>query len=192
MTRWRCPGRAGEQSDQTNLRDNFLLSAHRSYHKSLPWRGAAMMSLVRRSLAVMIAALLAGVLAAAGISVPANAAPKGSLEIVSVTDTASGLGAPVQNRPFNVAVRILDNAGQPMTVNQATRIALEEVSGPGVLGGTTTAVIPRNGSSATISGATYSLYANGVVLRVRAVSGVDLSPDDVTVDVALTAVGANA
>ena len=148
-----------------------------------------MMPLVRRSLAVLIAALLAGVLVAAGISVPANAAPKGSLEIVSVTDTASELGAPVENRPFNVAVRVLDNAGQPMTVNQATTIVLEEVSGPGVLGGTTTAVIPRNGSGATIVGATYSQFANGVVLRVRAASGVDLAPDEVTVEVALTAVG---
>jgi hypothetical protein len=77
-------------------------------------------------------------------------------------------------------------------VNQATTIVLEEVSGPGVLGGTTSAVIPRNGSGATISGATYSQYANGVELRVRAVSGVDLSPDEVNVDVALTAVGDNA
>src|SRR5512132_1830103 len=116
-----------------------------------------MMSLVRRSLAVTSAALLAGVLAAAGTSVPAYAAAKGSLEIVSVTDTGSGLGAPVQDRPFNVAVRVLDLAGQPTTVNQATTIVLEEVSGPGVLGGTTSAVIPRYGSGATISGATYSL-----------------------------------
>src|SRR5829696_2127205 len=151
-----------------------------------------MMPLVRRSLAVLIAALLAGVLVAAGISVPANAAPKGSLEIVSVTDTASGLGAPVENRPFNVAVRVLDNAGQPMTVNQATTIVLEEVSGPGDLEGTTTAVISRNGSGATIVGATYDQFANGVMLRVLAASGVNLAPDEVTVEVALKAVGANA
>jgi len=152
-----------------------------------------MMPLVRRSLAVMIAALLTGVLAVAGISVPANAAPiKGSLDIVSITDTGSGLGGPVQNRPFNVAVRVLDSAGVPTTVSQATTIVLEEVSGPGVLGGTTTAVIPRNGSGATISGATYSQFGNGVVLRVRAASGVALGPDQVTVEVALTSVGAAA
>ena len=149
-------------------------------------------SLVRRSLAVLSAALLA-VGCAVGISIPASAAPtKGSLDIVSITDTASGLGAPVQDRPFNVVVRVLDTGGQPTTVNQATTIVLEEVSGPGVLGGTTTAVIPRNGSGATISGATYSQFANGVVLRVRVASGVNLAPDQVTVEVALKAVGANA
>jgi len=149
-------------------------------------------SLIRRSLAVLSAALLAAAWAI-GISVPANAAPtKGSLDIVSVTDTASGLGAPVQDRPFDVAIRVLDTSGQPTTVNQATTIVLEEVSGPGVLAGTTTAVIPRNGSGATISGATYSQFANGVVLRVRASSGVNLESDTVTVEVALKAVGANA
>ena len=152
-----------------------------------------MMPPVRRSLAVLIAALLAGVFAVVGTSAPANAAPtKGSLDIVSIADTGSGLGGPVQDRPFNVAVRVLDSAGQSTTVTQATTIVLEEVSGPGVLGGTTTAVIPRNGSSATISGATYSQFANGVVLRVRAASGVNLAPDQVTVDVALTSVGADA
>lgn len=148
--------------------------------------------LLRRSLAALSAAVLATAWAV-GISVPASAAPaKGSLDIVSITDTASGLGAPVQDRPFDVAVRVLDTAGQPTTVNQVTTIVLEEVSGPGVLGGTTTAVIPRDGSGATISGATYSQFANGVVLRVRAASGVELAPDVVTVEVALTAVGANA
>jgi hypothetical protein len=152
-----------------------------------------MMPPVRRSLAVLIAALLAGVFAVVGTSAPANAAPtKASLDIVSIADTGSGLGGPVQNRPFSVAVRVLDSSGQPTTVTQATTIVLEEVSGPGVLGGTTTAVIPRNGSSATISGATYSQFANGVVLRVRASSGVNLAPDQVTVEVALTSVGADA
>jgi hypothetical protein len=149
-------------------------------------------SLIRRSVAVLSVAVLA-IAWAIGISIPADAAPmKGSLDIVSITDTASGLGAPVQGRPFDVTVRILDTAGQPTIVNQATTIVLEEVSGPGVLGGTTTAVIPRNGSGTTISGATYSQFANGVVLRVRAASGVNLESDEVTVEVALKAVGANA
>ena len=146
---------------------------------------------LRRSLAMLSVALLAAVWAA-GISIPANAAVRGSLDITSVVDTASGLGGPVQNRPFNVVVRVLDGAGAPTTVNQATTVVLEEVSGPGVLGGTTTAVIPRNGSGATISGATYSQFANGVTLRVRAASGVNLAPESVVVDVALTAVGTTA
>jgi hypothetical protein len=149
-------------------------------------------SLIRRYVAVVSAVVLAAAWAV-GISTPASAAPlKGSLEIVSITDTASGLGAPVQGRPFNVVVRVLDAAGQPTIVNQPTTIILEAVSGPGDLDGTTTAVIPRNGSNATISGATDSQFANGVVLRVVARSGVNLAPDEVTVDVAVTAVGANA
>jgi hypothetical protein len=151
-------------------------------------------SLIRRSLAVLSAALLTAAWAV-GISIPASAAPvRGSLEILSVTNAANTEfeGLLVQGKEFDVAVRVLDTDGQPTTVNKATTIVLEEVSGPGVLGGTTTAVIPRNGSGATISGATYSQFANGVELRVRATSGVNLAPDEVTVDVALTAVGANA
>ncbi len=139
-------------------------------------------SLIRRSLAVLSAALMTAA-RAVGISIPASAAPaKGSLEIVSITDTASGLGAPVQDRPFDVVVRVLDTAGQPTTVNQRTTIVLEEVSGPGSLGGATTGVIPRNGSGATISGATYTQFANGVELRVRATTGVELAPAEVTVN----------
>jgi hypothetical protein len=149
-------------------------------------------SLVRRFLAVVSGALLAGTLAVAGSTAPANAAPRGSLDIVSVTDTASGFGAPVQDRDFSVRVRVLDTSGQPTIVSRATTIRLTEVSGPGTLSGNTDAVIPRNGSGATISGARYSTYANGVEFRVSVVSGVDLEPDQITVDVAATAVGANA
>jgi hypothetical protein len=152
-------------------------------------------SLIRRSLAVLSAALLAAAWVI-GISIPASAVPpvKGSLDILSVTnaDNPQFDGLLVQGQRFAVVVRVLDADGQPTTVNQATGIVLEEVSGPGVLGGTTTAVIPRNGSGATISGATYSQFANGVELRVRATSGVNLAPDEVTVDFALTAVSDNA
>ena len=149
---------------------------------------------LRRFVAVTGATILAIGFGVAGGSVPAGAAAvKGDLRIVAVTDTGSGLGAPVQDRPFNVVVEVVDTDGQLMTVNQATTIVLEEVSGPGELDGNTEAVIPRNGSGTTISGATYSQYANGVQFRVRAVSGVALEPSDtVTVDVALTAVGRTA
>jgi hypothetical protein len=149
-----------------------------------------MHSRVRRSVAVTGAAVLTAVLAVVGISAPAGAAAvKGFLAVGAVTDTGSGLGAPVQDRPFDVVVEVLDADGRPTTVSRATTIVVKEVSGPGELGGSTTAVIPRNGSGATISGATYSQFANGVALRVRAVSGVALAPVDFIVDVALTAVG---
>ena len=55
-------------------------------------------------------------------------------------------------------------------MNQVTTIVLDEASGPGVLGGTTTAVIPRNGSGATISGDVQPIRCRGCV-RVRAASG---------------------
>ena len=143
---------------------------------------------LRRCLAVLSTALLAAAWALE-TSIPAAASASGSLDIVSVTDTFSGLGGPVQGRDFKVAVQVLNNAGKPTTVNEATTIVLEEVSGPGILGGTTTAAIPRNGSSATISPATYSQFANGVVLRVRVTSGGRLDSGQETIDVALTAVG---
>lgn len=145
---------------------------------------------VRRSVAVIGAAVLTAGLAVAGTSAPAGAAAvKGFLAVEAVTDTGSGLGAPVQDRPFDVVVEVLDANGQPTTVSQSTTIVLEEVAGPGELAGSTTAVVPRNGSGATISGATYAPYANDVALRVRAVSGVALAPAELIVDVALTAVG---
>ena len=154
-------------------------------------------ALVRRFLAVLSVAALAVGLAMALGSSSASAAPvKGFLSIVSFTDTASGLGAPVRGQGFNVTVRVLDAADQPTTVSRATTVRLTEVSGPGTLEGTTSAVILRGGSGVTISGAIYSEYANGVVFAVSAVSGVDLEPHDdtnpATVNVAATAVGANA
>ena len=150
-------------------------------------------SRVRRSVAVAASAVLTLGFAIAGISVPAEATGgKGQLAVVSVTDRGSGLAAPVQNRPFDVVVKVVDSNGKPTTVSTATTIKLEEVAGPGELGGTRTAVIPRGGSGATISGAIYTQYANRVVFRVRAISGASLAPAKFTVDVALTAVGRKA
>jgi hypothetical protein len=92
-------------------------------------------SRVRRSIAVAASAVLMIGLAVTGISAPAEAAPvKGYLTVVSVTDLRSGLGAPVQDRPFDVVVEVVDASGRPTTVSKATTIVLEEVSGPGALG----------------------------------------------------------
>ena len=175
-------------------------------------------SLIRRSLAVLSAALLTAAWTF-GISIPASAAAeKGFLQIVSMTDQQSGLSAPdvdqnsnfavvgpVQNRLFNVAVRVLDRPpyladGKPdpnaqvIPVSRATTIELQEVSGPGTLAGTRTAIIPEGASDATISGARYTVDApvNNVVLTVQATRGVQLAPDTRTVEIALTAVGDDA
>jgi len=151
-----------------------------------------MMPPVRRSLAVLIAALLVGAFAVVGTSVPAGAAASASLKIVSVTDSGTKLAWPVQNKPFDVAVMVVNAAGKPTTVSEATTIHLM-ASGPGTLTSppsTTTATIPANGSGATFVGAIYSQYANGVVLTVSAdAGGTRLTSGKVTVEVALTAVG---
>lgn len=175
-------------------------------------------SLIRRSLAVLSAALLALAWSVA-ISIPASgAAVKGYLQIVSMTDQGSGLSAsvenqtsdtavvgPVRNRPFDVAVRVLDRPpylqdgkpdpnAQEIPVSKETTIELREVSGPGTLGGTRTAIIPEAASSATILGAEYTVDApaNNVVLTVQATRGVQLAPDTRTVEVADRAFDANA
>ena len=80
----------------------------------------------------------------------------------------------------------------PSRSRKATKIKLVEVFGPGQLGGNTTAVIQAGFSSTTIVGATYSQFANGVKLKVKVVYGDDLAPGKITVEVALTAVGADA
>ena len=159
-------------------------------------------SLLRRCLAILSAALLAAALVMVGTWLPAGATgtpgeggdrdDAKALQIVLITDARSGLQWPVQNRRFNVVVQVVDDDGEPIKVRKATKIKLREVSGPGELGGNTTAVIQAGFSSTTIVGATYSQFANGVVLEVKVVYGEKLASDTVTVEVALTAVGANA
>jgi hypothetical protein len=160
-------------------------------------------SLLRRCLTVLSAALLAGVLATLGTWFPVGATgtynDKGgdrdepdALQIVLIKDRDSGLLWPVQERKFDVVVQVVDDDNKPTEVDEPTKIKLKEVSGPGVLGGNTTAVIQKDFSSTVISGATYSQFANGVVLRVKVVYGEHLDSDKITVEVALTAVGADA
>jgi hypothetical protein len=159
-------------------------------------------SLLRRCLAVLSAAVLAAALVIIGTWLPAGATGTHGegrdrddakrLQIVLITDTGSGLPYPVQGKPFNVVVQAVDDDGKRFKVSQPTKIELVEVSGPGVLGGNTTAVIPADFPSTTIVGATYSQFANGVKFKVRVVYGDDLAPGKITVEVALTAVGANA
>ena len=109
-----------------------------------------------------------------------------------IKDRGSGLLWPVQDRKFDVVVQVVDDDNKPTEVDEPTKIKLKEVSGPGVLGGNTTAVIQKGFSSTVISGATYSQFANGVILKVKVVYGEHLDSDKITVEVALTAVGANA
>jgi hypothetical protein len=159
-------------------------------------------SLLRRCLAVLSAAVLAAALVIIGTWLPAGATGThgegddrhdvDKLRIVLITDQDSRLQYPVQDRKFDVVVQAIDDDGKPIKVSKATGIELKEVSGPGELGGNTTAVIQKGFSSTTIVGATYSQFANGVVLEVKVRYGVDLAPGKITVEIALTAVGADA
>ena len=159
-------------------------------------------SFFRRCLAVLSAALLAAALVLVGTWLPAGATGThgeggdrhdvDKLRIVLITDHDSGLQYPVQGRLFDVVVQAIDDDGKPIAVSQPTRIELKEVSGPGDLGGNTTAIIQAGFSSTTIYGATYSKFANGVKLKVKVVYGDDLAPGKITVEVAFTAVGADA
>jgi hypothetical protein len=159
-------------------------------------------SFLRRCLAVFGAALLAAALVIVGTWIPADATGKhgeggdrnkpNALRIVLITDTGSGLHYPVQGRPFNVLVEAVDDHGQLVNVSEPTKIKLKELMGPGDLGGNTTAIIPAGFPSTIITGATYSQFANGVVLAAKVVYGDHLKPGKITVEVALTAVGANA
>jgi hypothetical protein len=159
-------------------------------------------SFLRRCLAVLSAALLAAALVMLGTWLPAGATgthgqggdrdDAKALQIVSIRDRGSGLLSPVQDRKFDVVVQVVDDDSESTNVSKATKIKLTEVSGPGVLGGNTTAVIQANTSSTFILGATYSQFANGVVLEVTVVYGEHLKQDQITVEVARTAVGADA
>ena len=145
----------------------------------------------RPLLSVLTACLLA-LATLAGLPPASGAAVKGSLVVLSVTDAATGLDGAVQGRPFTVVVEARDDAGAPLVVTRDTTVALVAVSGPGSLGGTLTGTIRKNTSRGTISGATYSTFANGVVLEVRATGGVSLSAGRATRNVARTAVKATA
>lgn len=123
---------------------------------------------------------------------PASGAVKGALAVLSINDATTGLVGAVQGRPFTVVVEARDEAGAPLPVTRDTTVTLVAVSGPGQLSGTVTGTIRRNTSQGTVSGATYSSFANGVVLEARTTGGVSLSAVQTTVNVARTAVKASA
>ena len=146
----------------------------------------------RRLLSVLAAVVVAVVPLAVAASNPAQAGSvKGSLVIISVNDAGTGLPGAVQGRSTSVVVEARDLTGAPMAVTRNTTVRLT-ASGPGSLGGTTTGTIAKDTSRVTITGATYSTFANGVVLTASVTGGVSLDPGSTTVNVASTAVKATA
>lgn len=147
---------------------------------------------VRGWVSALVVVLVAWTLTASFSTTASGGPIKGSLAVISVNDAGTGLVGAVQGRPFSVVVEVQDDAGAPVTLSRDTTVVLSEVSGPGDLSGALSAVITRGNAQATISGAVYSTFANGVVLEVTATDGVALSPASSTVNVAATAVSAEA
>jgi hypothetical protein len=154
-------------------------------------------SLIRRSLAMLGAALLATAWAV-GISTPASAAAPKALEIGPVKTSNTSQTCPDANRcailvnqDFDVPVRVVDRNGDPATVSKDTTIVLEKVSsGKGSLEGDVSKIIPQNGSGTTFT-VSYTESGNPT-LRVRVTSGVSLNSDQINVPIALSAVHGDA
>ena len=102
-------------------------------------------------------------------SVSVTAGAPASLTILSLLDQGSvpRLNHPVVNQPFDTTVGFLDSQGNPADASGAT-VTLTRTTGTGVLGGTTSAIVPSGASQVAIVGSTYSVLENGVVLTASA------------------------
>ena len=158
-------------------------------------------SLIRHSLAVLSAALLA-MTWVVGISTPASAAAPRALEIGLPEITPATNTCPSADRcailagdKFDLPVRVVDRNGDPATVSKDTTIVVEKLSGGGTLnfpppdGNQVT--ISRGGSEATFKDLSFTESGNRT-LRVRVTSGVQLTSDSLIVPIAITAVRDNA
>ena len=117
---------------------------------------------------------------------------KGSVAVISVADEGTGLVGAVAGRPFTVVVEARDPLGAPLVPSQNTRVRLRVVTGSGTLSGVIEGTIPKTSSRGTISGAVYGPFANNVTLGVDVVSGAALTGTTTTINVAATAVRAQA
>ena len=117
---------------------------------------------------------------------------KGSLAVISVADQGTGLVGAVAGRPFDVVVEARDPLGAPLVPSQNTKVRLRVVTGSGALAGVIEGTIPKTSSRGTISGAVYTPFGNNVTLGVDVVSGTALTGTTTTVNVAATAVKAQA
>ena len=79
--------------------------------------------------------------------------------------------SPTLNTPFSVTVKSQDNASNPQNVASATSFLVSLNTGTGLLGGTLTGTIPAGSNSVTVSGLTYNIEENGVILTATRTSG---------------------
>jgi uncharacterized delta-60 repeat protein len=97
-----------------------------------------------------------------------------ALSLVSINGGASLIA----NTPFDVLVQAMDDFGSPQPVTTNTMVTLSRTAGYGELGGNVSCIIPAGSMMCTISGATYSIAYQGVVLTASATSGDPLDPVD--------------
>ena len=146
-----------------------------------------------RSLSVLSVLALVWASLLVAISPGASAGSvKGSLAVISVADQGTGLVGAVAGRPFTVVVEARDPLGTPLAPSQNTTVRLRVVPGAGTLTGVIVGTIPKTSSRGTISGAVYAPFGNNVTLGVDVVSGTALTGTTTTVNVAATAVKAQA
>ena len=81
---------------------------------------------------------------------------------------------PTAGAPFNVVVQALDCASAVRNVVNATNVSLTLATGAGALGGTLNCTIPAGANSCTVTGVTYSLPEQGVVIAANRTGGDNL------------------
>jgi len=113
--------------------------------------------------------------------------PRLRLDDISVTSTsASGTptafristinpSSPSSTSAFSITVQSVNTLNNPTNVPTATSFDLSRVTGTGTLGGTLTGTIPAGQNSVIVSGVTYNVAENGVVIRASRTSGELLS-----------------
>ena len=144
------------------------------------------------SVMAVVALLWAAALLVVSPSASLAGSVKGSLAVISVADQGTGFVGAVDGRPFSVLVEARDPVGLPLVLTQDTKVRLSLVTGSGSLGGVLEGTIAKRTSQGTVSGATYTPLGNGITLGVAAVSGTALTGTTTTINVAASAVRAQA
>ncbi len=119
-------------------------------------------------------------------SVTVSAGPAAAIQVTGVADegTDPALPHPVVGKPFDTSVRFVDAFGNPAAAGAGVTITLSRATGTGAVGGTISLAVPTGATTATITGSTYSVLENAVVLQVSATTGGPLTPGTITTDVA--------
>lgn len=79
--------------------------------------------------------------------------------------------SPSSTSAFSVTVQSANTLGNPTNVPTATSFALSRVTGTGTLGGTLTGTIPAGQNSVVLTGVTYNVAENGVVIKASRTAG---------------------